>query len=88
MNRARGGISYATVPGVSSSSPSWQCSSRLRDAGAAGFLIQEQSARGIGTSFVGEPAIAEDASTAYFMVRGTHEGGANIMGAQVSMQLD
>ena len=37
-----------------------------RRAGAAGFLIQEQSARGIGTSFVGEPAIAEDATAAYF----------------------
>lgn len=43
------------------------CRSRLH---AAGFAIQEQSGRGLGTAFVGEAAIAQDASTAYFNAAG------------------
>src|SRR5262245_38570301 len=34
-------------------------------ARGAGFAIQEQSGRALGTAFVGEAAVAQDASTAY-----------------------
>src|SRR5438552_1689022 len=37
-----------------------------RNAGAAGFQVNEQSARGLGSAFAGEAAAAEDASTIFF----------------------
>src|SRR5437667_3354822 len=37
-----------------------------RNVGAAGFQVNEQSARGLGSSFAGEAAAAEDASTIFF----------------------
>src|SRR5437879_6130868 len=36
------------------------------DVGAAGFQVNEQSARGLGSAFAGEAAAAEDASTIFF----------------------
>src|SRR5690242_6319038 len=40
--------------------------SLARNVGAAGFQVNEQSARGLGSSFAGEAAAAEDASTIFF----------------------
>src|SRR3989454_11519235 len=37
-----------------------------RNVGAAGFQVNEQSARGLGSAFAGEAAAAEDASTIFF----------------------
>ena len=43
------------------------------DARAAGFLLQEQSARGIGRAFAGQAAVAEDASTIFYNPAGMTE---------------
>jgi len=40
--------------------------SLARNVGAAGFQVNEQSARGLGSAFAGEAAAAEDASTIFF----------------------
>src|SRR6266849_737322 len=40
--------------------------SLARNVGAAGFQVNEQSARGRGSAFAGEAAAAEDASTIFF----------------------
>jgi long-chain fatty acid transport protein len=51
-------------------------------AHAAGFAIQEQSGRALGTAFVGEEAGAFDASTIYFNPAGlTLLGGTQVVGA-------
>lgn len=39
---------------------------RPPEAGAAGFLLQEQSGRGLGTANAGEAALASDPTTVYF----------------------
>jgi long-chain fatty acid transport protein len=43
------------------------------DARAGGFLLQEQSARGIGRAFAGQAAVAEDASTLFYNSAGMTE---------------
>src|SRR5438445_10696570 len=40
--------------------------SLARNVGAAGFQVNEQGARGLGSAFAGEAAAAEDASTIFF----------------------
>src|SRR5947207_13433754 len=40
--------------------------SLARNVDAAGFQVNEQSARGLGSAFAGEAAAAEDASTIFF----------------------
>jgi long-chain fatty acid transport protein len=51
---------------------------------AAGFLVQEKSPRGLGSSFAGEGALAEDASTTYFNPAGLTllDGTQLVAGAQ------
>jgi long-chain fatty acid transport protein len=45
----------------------------LREAHAAAFLLQEQSAKGIGRAFAGQTATAEDASTIFYNPAGMTE---------------
>ncbi len=50
--------------------------SLARNVGAAGFQVNEQSARGLGSAFAGEAAAAEDASTIFFNPAGIPSAGA------------
>src|SRR2546421_12101161 len=58
--------------------------SLARNVGAAGFQVNEQSARGLGSAFAGEAAAAEDASTIFFNPAGiTRLSGTQFVSAGV-----
>jgi len=53
-----------------------------RDGRAAGFAVQEQSGRGLGSAYAGEAAAAEDASTVFFNPAGmTRLPGTQVVAA-------
>src|SRR4029453_5577574 len=58
------------------------CLTWPRDLGAAGFLLNEQSGRGLGSAFAGEGALAMDPTTVYYnpagmvLVPGTQFGSS------------
>src|SRR2546427_5364523 len=58
-----------------------------RNVGAAGFQVNEQSARGLGSAFAGEAAAAEDASTIFFNPAGiTRLSGTQFVSAGVAIK--
>src|SRR5256885_16330272 len=61
--------------------------SLARNVGAAGFQVNEQSARGLGSAFAGEAAAAEDASTIFFNPAGmTRLSGTQFVSAGVALK--